>query len=387
MKILRILGIVVAAHVLAFTFLFAIQGCSSTTQSVPPTVAAAPTTADSSPAAVQFNPSSDPSPVTASAGPSPVGADLNPATAPAASPVSQDSSLVLYSPTRPGTPAAAAIEASASVSNVTPVATHVVAKGENLRKIAVKYHLTTTELAKANGLKTNARLKVGQKLIIPGKASSADTDTAVESTAEIGAADVTIYKVKAGDSLRQIARHHGTTLSELRALNHLKSDTVRVGQQLKIPAGAAPGVSTPATETASAPETAVAEPVKNSSGQTTHVVKAGEKLATIARKYGVTVGAIATANNISDPGKIQAGQQLIIPDGHAAGGNPEAASTPADTAPPPPASSEDLDSGLKPTVTEPPVIKVDDSSNNPAAPAPASDIPPPSADSTTPTTP
>ncbi|HSY54324.1 MAG TPA: LysM peptidoglycan-binding domain-containing protein [Opitutaceae bacterium] len=377
MKILRILGIVAAAHVVAITLLFAIQGCSSTSKSVPPTVAA---TTDNPSAAVQFNSSNDPAPVTP-----PAGADLNPATAPEALPVSLASSPVLYSPTRPGTSAAAAIEASTPLSNVTPVATYVVAKGDSLSKIAGKYHLTRSELAKANGLKSNSTIKIGQKLIIPGKASPAGTTSAAASATDAGTSGATIYKVKAGDSLRLIAKHNGTTLAALRSLNHLKSDSVRVGQQLKIPSGATPAVSPVAAETAATPDTTTAAPVKNADGLVTHTVKAGEKLGAIAKKYGVTVGELATANNISDPGKIRAGQQLVIPNGTAASSKPATVSTPAETETPTPPASGDLDNGLKPTATEPPVIKVDDAT---AAPAPMPDAPPPTTDnSATPTTP
>jgi soluble lytic murein transglycosylase-like protein len=44
-----------------------------------------------------------------------------------------------------------------------------------------------------------------------------------------------------------------------------------------------------------------------------HVVQRGENLTTIARRYGVTVGAIVGANGIANPGRIFGGQQLTIP--------------------------------------------------------------------------
>jgi LysM repeat protein len=368
MKIHKTLGIVLAVHVVVIGVLFAIQGCSSTTKPVPPSVVG---TADNAPPAPQLNLTTDPSPVTAASS-APAGADLNPATTSATPTVNFNVGPTLYSPTRPGTPAAAAIEASAPVANVTPVATYVVAKGDSLSKIAGKYHLTRSQLAKANGLKANSTVKIGQKLIIPGKASSAGTNDAAAPTTDNLASGVTLYKVKSGDSLRLIARHNGTTVSVLRSLNHLKSDNVRVGQQLKVPAGAAPAASAPAAEAIPAADTATAEPAKGAAGQVTHTVKAGEKLGTIAKKYGVTVGELATANNISDPSKIRAGQELVIPNGSTSSAAPAPAATPAETAPAPAPTSGDLDEGLKPTVNEPPVIKVDDNS----ATAPASDTPP-----------
>ena len=371
MKIHKTLGIVLAVHVVVIAMLFAIQGCSSTTKSAP----AAAGTADNVSPVVQPASAIDPSPV-AMANASPAGADLNPATTDATPTLNLNSGSGLYSPTRPGTSAAAAIESSAPVANVTPVATYVVVKGDSLSKIAVKYHLTRSELTKANGLKTDSTIKIGQKLIIPGKASSAGTYAASASATDNGPSGVT-YKVKAGDSLRLIAKHNGTTLAVLRSLNHLKSDNVRVGQLLKLPAGSTPAVSAPVAESTPMPGATTTETATNASGRITHTVKAGEKLSTIAKKYGVTVGEIATANNISDPSKIRAGQELVIPNGSSSGEKSTPAATSTETTPTPP-TSEDLDSGLKPTATEPPVIKVDDSNNTSPAPMPA---PPPTADS------
>lgn len=48
-------------------------------------------------------------------------------------------------------------------------------------------------------------------------------------------------------------------------------------------------------------------------GQVTHTVQAGENLYRIALKYGVTVDAIAQANNITNPNLILVGQVLVIP--------------------------------------------------------------------------
>lgn len=44
-----------------------------------------------------------------------------------------------------------------------------------------------------------------------------------------------------------------------------------------------------------------------------HVVRWGENLYRIALRYGTTVQAIATANGITNPNRIYAGQRLVIP--------------------------------------------------------------------------
>jgi len=50
-----------------------------------------------------------------------------------------------------------------------------------------------------------------------------------------------------------------------------------------------------------------------SSSGATHTVKAGETPGGIAQSYGVTVDELMSANNISDPRRMQIGQKLVIP--------------------------------------------------------------------------
>lgn len=54
-----------------------------------------------------------------------------------------------------------------------------------------------------------------------------------------------------------------------------------------------------------APETA--------GGTTTYVVRRGDTLTAIAKRFGVSVAAIMRANGIRDPGRIITGTRLIIP--------------------------------------------------------------------------
>jgi LysM repeat protein len=46
---------------------------------------------------------------------------------------------------------------------------------------------------------------------------------------------------------------------------------------------------------------------------TVYIVRSGDQLSRIAKKYGVTVAAIQAANSIKDPNLIRVGQKLIIP--------------------------------------------------------------------------
>jgi len=350
MNILKILGIVVAVHVVAFFLMFVNPGCRST-----------------------------------ASGPAPVAGDTAPAVAPAAAApapavaplVAVDTSAppaVRYSPTRPGSAAASALE-SAPPPPVTPATTYTVVAGDSLWSIAKKHGTTVTDLAKANKLTNNSRLSVGQKLIIPGKAPAAAGEGGSGEPAPAAT-----YKVKPGDTLSGIAHRVGTTTAEMKRANNLTSDYVQVGQELRLPGESASAAPAPAAVAAGGPEAA---PVKKADGAVVHVVKPGETLGAIARKYQVKTQDLLVANNISDPRKIRAGQELVIPGYKAVGGTgaagaaaPAGASAPATTpsanapaaAPAPagtasatnvPPPDQDLDSGLKPQENVP-VIKIED---------------------------
>jgi LysM repeat protein len=202
-------------------------------------------------------------------------------------------------------------------------------------------------------------------------------------------APVSTYSVQRGDSLWSIAKKHKITVAELAKANNLSTGaTLRPGQKLMVPTKAA--APKDLATTAATPEKAPAPATTSrpASGETMrHTVQSGESLGTIARKYQVTVGEIAAANNITDPAKIRAGQQLVIPGFRAVSNRTPAASTaastPAPTTPPPattttaptesastntvprfeiapPPPGQDLDAGLKDTATEVPTIKVEE---------------------------
>ena len=290
MKILKIFGIVAGIHLFALILIFANPGCSSTTKPKPAVADTAPKSDDSPKIVVP-----GPTPVVLATGveapasaPGPV--TFNP-DAPAAA-VSE--SGVRFVPTRPGTPVAGAL-VTEPVSGVTPASTYTVKSGDSLWTIAKKSNLTVAELSAANNLATTATLRLGQKLIIPGKGPSA--------------------------------------------------------------AMPAPAASAPAKSTTAAPASV------RSTDALRHTVKAGETLGVIARNYGVRQGDIAVANNISDPAKIRAGMELIIPGVKA--GSAKAAGTVKTAEEKPAAITVQPEAGASPAPAVP-VIRIDDV---PAAPA------------------
>jgi LysM repeat protein len=90
----------------------------------------------------------------------------------------------------------------------------------------------------------------------------------------------------------------------------LSAQVARLSAQLAN-SGATPTVVT--DNTPSAPVPPVAKPVAPASN--THIVVKGESLEKIAKQYGVAVSELLKINKITDPKKLQIGQQLTLPPG------------------------------------------------------------------------
>lgn len=109
------------------------------------------------------------------------------------------------------------------------------------------------------------------------------------------------HTVQPGENLFRIALRYGIDMNQLASANNI-SDPRRifVGQVLIIP-----GLSSPASTTEVENPLVASSPV-------IHTVQRGEFLAGIARQYGVTVDDLLKANNLANPNRIFAGQQLQI---------------------------------------------------------------------------
>ncbi len=110
------------------------------------------------------------------------------------------------------------------------------------------------------------------------------------------------HKVKSGDTFESVAIKYGVTVRELVSAN---PQLLKSGETLTIPVAVAiPTESGTGSGSTSGGETP---------SQRTHIIKAGDTLYAIAIRYGTTVAAIATTNNISNPNNISVGKVLIIP--------------------------------------------------------------------------
>ncbi len=174
-------------------------------------------------------------------------------------------------------------------------------------------------------------------------------------------------EIAAGDTLYGLARRHNVSMSEIMALNDLKSPTLKPGQQLYLPASAnvrKPLARTNTYETAAIP-TSQAPP-----GWTgAYTVKSGESLYGIARQHNVKVAELQSANSISDARRVKPGTVLRVPSGGGGTVEPERTPAPAATSGAPSAQPVILNSAAKSSDTR--VAELNKPNTATDAPAPS----------------
>ena len=115
------------------------------------------------------------------------------------------------------------------------------------------------------------------------------------------------HVVQDGQTLGGIARRYGVTIDALLQANRIsRSDPIRPGQELTIPSKDAVAPHTPEESPGESP------PPASAPGRE-HVVQDGQTLGGIARSHGVSLSALARANNMSDNDTLRVGQRLSIP--------------------------------------------------------------------------
>jgi membrane-bound lytic murein transglycosylase D len=208
---------------------------------------------------------------------------------------------------------------------------HRVRKGESLAAIASRYGVSASELAAANRLKTTSKLTIGRWLTIPGGGGDAQLARAPALPREItqmaatdrGASSHTIQK---GDTVNAISSRYGVTPQELMAANNIASpQSLSIGKVLVIPgaetksaqalvaqktaadkaaAGKAPSGKAAAAKSAAAPDAGRAA---------SYVVKPGDTVHAISKRFDVSPQTLMAANNIASPSSLQVGKTLSIP--------------------------------------------------------------------------
>ena len=111
--------------------------------------------------------------------------------------------------------------------------TYKVKSGDNLGKIAQKYHVSVNQLKKWNHI-SGSMIRVGQRLTIysnggPAPASENKADTTTDSNG------YSVYTVKSGDSLYTIAKNFpGISADDIMKFNGISSN-IKPGMKIRIP--------------------------------------------------------------------------------------------------------------------------------------------------------
>jgi membrane-bound lytic murein transglycosylase D len=169
--------------------------------------------------------------------------------------------------------------------NWIPYTEYVVVSGDTLSEIAMRFDTQPETVKNSNNL-VNDRLNIGQLLIIPKEDGDATTE-------KIGRYEIINHKVVAGDSLSALADQYDSSVSELRSLNALRGEFIKVGQLLDI------RIPT--------------QSIKASSlRKLSYKVRRGDSLYVIAKTFSLSISDITQWNSINREKFLQPGQRLTL---------------------------------------------------------------------------
>ncbi|MXX38231.1 MAG: LysM peptidoglycan-binding domain-containing protein [Gemmatimonadetes bacterium] len=155
---------------------------------------------------------------------------------------------------------------------------HVVKRGDTLSEIAVRYRVSQEQIRRWNKLRSS-RIYTGQKLKVGSPARSGDW-----------------YRVRRGDTLSKIARQFAIPVYKLKAINRLDGDVIHVGQKLRLKS-AAPARSASADDHDEEPRE--------------YTVRRGDTLSKIALRFDVGLGFLRQLNKLKSD-LIRPGQKLRL---------------------------------------------------------------------------
>lgn len=238
--------------------------------------------------------------------------------------------------------------------------TYVVQSGDYLAKISKKFNVTISSIKRLNpSIKENNVVRIGQKLKLPGKVDVGVQTAPARTVSPIKTGKKTFtpyagatkeYVVKNGDTLGSIAYGSGINIRQLKNLNGLTTDVIKVGQKLKVPAEkvakaakpaaskkavaavaaekkpaavaaapvveAAPAAAAETAAPAPAPveaEEAAPAPVADAPATTTYVVKEGDDMTGVSIRWGVSAADIRELNNLAEGDQLVPGQVIKLP--------------------------------------------------------------------------
>lgn len=195
---------------------------------------------------------------------------------------------------------------------------HRIRKGEAVSTIAAKYGVSQYAILEANNLSRRSTIYAGKKLIVPVPLDREYRSGSGKRNKRNYKAKNSIYDVRSGDTMWDIARAFGTSVDALRRINYIgRGSRIYVGQKLKIPSSARRLKEK--NETGNKSRGTYASTTSSEKSQDnkekTHKVRSGDTLWDIARKFGVTTTRIRRMNGLGRSSRIYPGQILVVSDG------------------------------------------------------------------------
>ncbi|MBI4238873.1 MAG: LysM peptidoglycan-binding domain-containing protein [Deltaproteobacteria bacterium] len=230
-------------------------------------------------------------------------------------------------------PVIAAIEKRDEAPVAATAEAYTVRRGDTLARIAKRTGVAVADLRRWNALETG-EITIGQSLrltaastgesVVVAAAATADGEPAAMNESTEGTAPTgveaprepikvvtaqrplpTSYVVRSGDTLATVARRQGVTVADLRRWNQLNNGGLKIGQRLRL------------SPTGNAARTA-APTVASSARGATHLVRRGDTLGAIAKRYGVSLAELKTMNRLGKAGALRPGQKLVVKTGKSA---------------------------------------------------------------------
>lgn len=202
-----------------------------------------------------------------------------------------------------------------SQNQVTSIRQYTVVQGDTLSGIGKKFGVSPRDIIRQNNLR-NTKLQIGQRLNIPSISKSNKivasylgisngTGRSVESQRASPYNRPHEYFVKSGDTLSSIGKRFGVSVRSLKNTNGLRSDRLSIGARLIIP-----DVSSINSKAQVVQENEIVP--LNVNETTRYVVKRGDTLARIARRFNVSIRDLKYVNHIGE-NTLRVGQAISIP--------------------------------------------------------------------------
>lgn len=191
---------------------------------------------------------------------------------------------------------------------------HTVKRGDTLYSLSKSYGVTTQDIIDCNKDLRSAVLKADSKVLIPFKQDEASVQPVVSQSQEPEQPKMNeeylIHTIESGDTLYSIASKYKISMATLEEDNpEIVAEQLAIGAELKV-RRAEMGYASKRELEKERRSREVVSAEKLSENE--HIVKPGETLYYLSRRYGISEEELLLLNNIENYRDIKAGMKLII---------------------------------------------------------------------------